>query len=62
MFRLHLVSLSLYFSSGEEREARAVFSGEISNLESAAWFAFSSSAALQVRQQKAERKIYAPIC
>ena len=50
------------FSSGEEREARAVFSWEISNLESAALFAFSSSAALQVRQQKAERKIYAPIC
>ena len=49
-------------SSGEEQEARAVFSREISNLESAALFAFSSSAALQVRQQKAERKIYAPIC
>ena len=49
------------FSSGEEREARAVFSREISNLESAALFAFSSSAALQVRQRKAERKNYAPI-
>ena len=40
-------------SSGEEREARAVFSWEISNLESAVCFAFSSSANFQVQQQKA---------
>ena len=50
------------FSSGEEREARAVFSWEISNLESAVFFAFSTSATFQVQQQKAKRKIYAPIC
>ena len=48
-------------SSGEEREARAVFPWEISNLESAVFFAFSSSATFQVQQQKAERKIYAPL-
>ena len=51
----------LEFSSGEEREARAVFSWEISNLESAVCFAFSSSAIFQVQQQKAVRKFYAPI-
>lgn len=44
-----------WFSSGEEREARAVFSWEISNLESAVCFAFSSSAIFQVQQQKAVR-------
>ena len=40
-------------SSGEEREARAVFSWEISNLASAVCFACSSSANFQVQQQKA---------